>query len=161
MEEQLESNPEKSYEQILNRLRTLRLAAGLTLRAVEERSEGKWKAVVIGAYERGTRHLSLVKALELCTFYGADLSALGNGSKRENPERLIIDLRKLSELRTLPDHLSKQLGRLTGQIIQIRGDRNSEVLSIRSSDLATLQLLVGGGEDEILVALARRGLLFR
>ncbi len=149
------------YEKTLARLRNLRISSGLTLREVEERSNGRWKAVVIGSYERGTRHLSLLKALELCQFYGSDLTALGELIPTENSNRLIIDLRKLAELRTLPDHLSKQLARFLNQLIQKRGDRNSEVLSIRSSDLETIQLLVGGTKEEILTALARRKLILR
>lgn len=149
------------YDRTLSRLRNLRISSGLTLRQVEERSQGRWKAVVIGSYERGTRHLSLIKALELCQFYGSDLTALGELPPNREATNLIIDLRKLAELRLLPDHLSKQLARLANQIIQKRGDRNSEVLSIRTSDLDALQIMVGGTTAEILAALARRKLLFR
>ena len=161
MNELLNEAFEAGYERTLARLRNLRISSGLTLREVEERSNGRWKAVVVGSYERGTRHLSLLKALELCRFYGSDLTALGELAPGGQQKRLIIDLRNLAEFRSLPDHLSKQLARLAQQIIEKRGDRNSEVLSLRMSDLETLQLTVGGTESEILAALARRKLLLK
>ena len=41
------------------RLRAIRQAQGLSLAEVEVRSEGKWSASAVGAYERGFRTLSL------------------------------------------------------------------------------------------------------
>ena len=152
---------ETGYERTLNRLRNLRISSGFTLREVEQRSNGRWKAVVIGSYERGTRQLSLLKAHELCQFYGSDLSALGEIVPHEGSNSIVIDLRKLAELRTLPDHLSKQLARMVNQIAQKRGDRNSEVLSLRASDLETIQILVGGTVTEVLAALVRRKLILK
>ena len=35
------------------RLRAIRTQQGLSLHGVEEKSEGRWKAVVVGSYERG------------------------------------------------------------------------------------------------------------
>ena len=62
--------------EISRRLRQIRKQQNLTLKQVEIRSRGKWKAVVIGSYERGTRSLSISKAKSLCEFYGVPLSAL-------------------------------------------------------------------------------------
>src|SRR5690606_22454217 len=47
------------------RLREARRARGLTLQDVEERSGGRWKAVVIGSYERGDRAVSAARLTEL------------------------------------------------------------------------------------------------
>src|ERR687890_717777 len=41
------------------RLRAIRQQQGLTLQQVEEMSEGRWKAVVVGSYERGDRAVSV------------------------------------------------------------------------------------------------------
>ena len=41
------------------RLRSIRNQQGLSLAQVEARSGGVWKAVVVGAYERGDRAVSL------------------------------------------------------------------------------------------------------
>ena len=37
------------------RLRAIRTQQGLSLHGVEEKSRGRWKAVVVGSYERGER----------------------------------------------------------------------------------------------------------
>ena len=37
------------------RLRAIRTQQGLSLHGVEEKSQGRWKAVVVGSYERGDR----------------------------------------------------------------------------------------------------------
>lgn len=56
-------------------LRTIRCQEGLTLPEVEEKSGGRWKASVVGAYERGYRRLTVQQADELLAFYGYRLSA--------------------------------------------------------------------------------------
>lgn len=152
---------EASYTRSLKRLRGLREAAGLTLKQLEIKSRGKWKAVVVGSYERGTRHLSLKRAVELCEFYGADISDLGSRVQDQMPRSLIIDLKRLSESRNLPDDLTGIIGRTAGRITTLRGDLNGEVLSIRSNDLEYLQLLTGLRSVELLRALEIRGLLFK
>ena len=41
------------------RLRAIRTQQGLSLHGVEEKSEGRWKAVVVGSYERGDRAVTV------------------------------------------------------------------------------------------------------
>jgi transcriptional regulator with XRE-family HTH domain len=142
-------------------LRGLRLAAGLTLKQVEIKSRGTWKAVVVGSYERGNRHLSLLKAVELCEFYGADISALGQLTKGDEPDRLILDLHQLQKMRDLPDEVTLQTQRLATRIIAKRADRNGSVLSLRGSDLETLEIGLGRNHREVIDLLKRRGLLLR
>lgn len=44
------------YAQALGaRLRHIRVQQGLSLQGVEAKSGGRWKAVVVGSYERGDR----------------------------------------------------------------------------------------------------------
>jgi transcriptional regulator with XRE-family HTH domain len=45
-----------------DRLRELRQAQGLSLQRLEDRSDGRWKSVVIGSYERGDRAFSIARA---------------------------------------------------------------------------------------------------
>jgi hypothetical protein len=46
------------YAQALDaRLRHIRVQQGLSLQGVEAKSGGRWKAVVVGSYERGDRAL--------------------------------------------------------------------------------------------------------
>jgi transcriptional regulator with XRE-family HTH domain len=50
-------------------LRQLRKTRGMTLRDCEEESGGRFKAVVMGSYERGTRAISLQRLQEIADFY--------------------------------------------------------------------------------------------
>ena len=151
----------ENYIGSLARLRGLRLAAGLTLKQVEIKSRGTWKAVVVGSYERGNRHLSLLKAVALCEFYGADISALGQLTKGDEPDHLILDLHQLQKMRDLPDEVTLQTQRLATRIIAKRADRNGSVLSLRGSDLETLEIGLGRNQREVIDLLKRRGLLLR
>ena len=56
------------------RLRAIRTQQGLSLHGVEEKSRGRWKAVVVGSYERGDRSVTVQKLAELADFYGVPLS---------------------------------------------------------------------------------------
>lgn len=147
------------YIKSLARLRGLRLAAGMTLKQVEIKSRGNWKSVVVGSYERGTRHLSLLKAVELCEFYGADISALGQFGEFEVSQAFVLDLRQLSKLRELPDEIVTITNRLASRITSKRGDRNGTVLSLRELDIETLEVGLGRSRGEVLELLKRRGLL--
>jgi transcriptional regulator with XRE-family HTH domain len=147
------------YIKSLARLRGLRLAAGMTLKQVEIKSRGNWKSVVVGSYERGTRHLSLLKAVELCEFYGADISSLGQFGESEVSQALVLDLRQLSKLRELPDEIVTITNRLASRITSKRGDRNGTVLSLRELDIETLEVGLGRSRGEVLELLKRRGSL--
>lgn len=151
---------DSTYLRALKRLRGLREAAGLTLKQLEIKSRGKWKAVVVGSYERGTRHLSLKRAIELCDFYGADISDLGSLTSKIDQTQVILDLRAINEARNLPDHVTEIIGKIAGRITLQRGDRNGTILSIRAVDLEYMQLLLGMNTNELLNRLEVRGLLF-
>lgn len=58
-------------------LRCIRTEAGLSLADVEAKSGGRWKAVVVGSYERGTRQGRLSAMADLFRFYGHRLAVLG------------------------------------------------------------------------------------
>ena len=63
------------YVQVLGaRLRDVRQREGLSLQRVEQRSGGRWKAVVVGSYERGDRAVTVQKLAELARFYGVPMS---------------------------------------------------------------------------------------
>lgn len=51
-------------------LREARLANGLTLREVGERSGGEFKPTAVAGYERAERSISLERFCALCAFYG-------------------------------------------------------------------------------------------
>ncbi|HEY5336491.1 MAG TPA: helix-turn-helix transcriptional regulator, partial [Mycobacteriales bacterium] len=58
------------------RLRAIRAQQGLSLHGVEEKSHGRWKAVVVGSYERGDRAVTVQRLAELAEFYGVPVAEL-------------------------------------------------------------------------------------
>src|SRR5256885_9988552 len=82
------------------RLRAIRTQQGLSLHGVEEKSHGRWKAVVVGSYERGDRAVTVQKLAELADFYGVPVAELLPGgsptSSSEPPPRLGPDPQPLS-----------------------------------------------------------------
>jgi len=58
------------------RLRAIRTQQGLSLHGVEEKSQGRWKAVVVGSYERGDRAVTVQRLSELADFYGVPVAEL-------------------------------------------------------------------------------------
>jgi transcriptional regulator with XRE-family HTH domain len=147
------------------RLRQIRKQQNLTLKQVEIRSRGKWKAVVIGSYERGTRSLSISKAKSLCEFYGVPLSALFQieGIQQVPPSEgaLRIDLRNLRSKISQNDPLIRQLHNLLSFIARRRDDWNGEIMTIRLQDNEVLGLLVQKEQSELRKALEIRDLLFK
>lgn len=71
---------EQDYAERLGRkLRAIRDARGLTLSVVEEQTQGAFKAVVVGSYERGQRAIHITRLKRLCDFYGVStLKVLDN-----------------------------------------------------------------------------------
>lgn len=56
------------------RLRAIRLAKGLSLGDVNEASGGRWKAAVVGAYERGDRNITIARLADLAAYYGVPVA---------------------------------------------------------------------------------------
>ncbi|MBM3655542.1 MAG: helix-turn-helix domain-containing protein [Actinobacteria bacterium] len=151
--------------EISKRLRQIRKQQNLTLKQVEIGSRGKWKAVVIGSYERGTRSLSISRAKSLCEFYGVPLSALFQTEvKQESIQSnwgLRIDLRHLKSRLGEEDALITQLHSLLSFIAERRDDWNGEIMSIRYQDNEALGLLVQKEPSDLRKALELRELLFK
>jgi transcriptional regulator with XRE-family HTH domain len=125
------------------KLRAIRQQQGLSLHGVEQKSKGRWKAVVVGSYERGDRAVTVQKLSELATFYGVPVHELlpaGDAmtSAAEPAPRLVLDLERLGEVELEEARL---LNRYAATIQAQRGDYNGRVLSIRRDDLRTLAVL--------------------
>jgi transcriptional regulator with XRE-family HTH domain len=124
------------------RLRSIRQQQGLSLHGVESKSLGRWKAVVVGSYERGDRAITVQKLAELASFYGVPVSELlpsgASTANAELPPRLILNLERLS---SVPPEKAGPLARYAAAIQAQRGDYNGRVLSIRQEDLRTLGVL--------------------
>lgn len=121
------------------RLRAIRTQQGLSLHGVEEKSRGRWKAVVVGSYERGDRAVTVQKLAELADFYGVPVGELLPGDIPPSPlgptPRLVIDLERLQGV---PKEQAGPLQRYVATIQSQRGDYNGRVLSIRQEDLRSL-----------------------
>jgi|SRR5438067_10105689 len=124
------------------RLRAIRLQQGLSLHGVEEKSRGRWKAVVVGSYERGDRAVTVQRLAELADFYGVPISELLPETTPTPPAeptpRLVIDLERLQQL---PADETSPLAKYAAAIQSQRGDYNGRVLSIRHEDLRSLALI--------------------
>jgi transcriptional regulator with XRE-family HTH domain len=127
-----------------SRLRAIRTQQGLSLHGVEEKSKGRWKAVVVGSYERGDRAVTVQRLHELADFYGVPVSELlpegetASPAAGEAPARLIIDLERLT---SVPAPQAAPLARYAATIQSQRGDYNGRVLSIRQEDLRSLAVI--------------------
>jgi transcriptional regulator with XRE-family HTH domain len=137
------------YARVLGaRLRAVRTQQHLSLHAVERNSGGKWKAVVIGSYERGDRAVSVQRLAELAEFYGVAVSELlppehnpfaDSGAGRSTPlTRIVLNLDKVA---SLTDSSADLLRRFTASIQRQRGEMPTRVLPVRHDDLHTLALM--------------------
>lgn len=124
------------------RLRAIRQQQGLSLHGVEEKSQGRWKAVVVGSYERGDRAVTVQKLAELAQFYNVPISELlpdgAPTAASEPPSKLVLDLERLGQV---PSDKVGPLARYVAAIQAQRGDYNGRVLSIRRDDLRTLAVI--------------------
>lgn len=125
------------------RLRAIRQAQGLSLAEVEARSEGRWSASAVGAYERGFRTLSLPRLKSLADFYKVPVAVLlgeplpvDSAAERR---KIVLDLGALALIDP-----AAPIRRFVQSIIEARGDFNGRVLSLRHDDLKALCTLVGG-----------------
>ena len=89
-------------KQLGAKLRAIRTQQGLSLHGVEEKSQGRWKAVVVGSYERGDRAVTVQRLAELADFYGVPVQELlpgtTPGGAAEPPPKLVLDLERLAPM---------------------------------------------------------------
>jgi transcriptional regulator with XRE-family HTH domain len=143
------------------RLRKIRIQKGLSLQEVQQTSDGKWKAAVVGAYERGDRNVTVTKLSELAEFYDVPVSEIlpddggpqapGNGRRR-----VVLDL---SSMDRVPEADRDPISRFTTAIQIQRGDFNGKVLTIREDDLMALALIYQTTADELARRLDDWGLI--
>lgn len=147
-------------EEVGARLRAIRNQLGMTLRDVEDKSDGKWKAVVVGSYERADRSVSLPRLRELADFYGVDVAELLPGGKSrvaDEPPPLVVDLGGLRAAST--DRDLWPLVRFVADVRSRRGDRAGDRVTLRSADARALAILLDVPTDSIEDMLRDKGLL--
>ena len=139
----LEPSDREFSDAVGQRLRAIRQAQGLSLAEVETRSEGRWSASAIGAYERGFRTLSLPRLKSLADFYKVPVAVLLGEplpvDQSAERRKIVLDLEALNRIDP-----AAPIRRFVQSIIEARGDFNGRVLSLRHDDLKALCTLVGG-----------------
>jgi transcriptional regulator with XRE-family HTH domain len=144
------------------RLRRIRIQKGMSLQDVQQASEGRWKAAVVGAYERGDRNVTIARLSELAGFYSVPMSeilpddGLGTRSPADARRRVVLNLEGLDQV---PEPDRDPLSRFTTAIQMQRGDYNGRVLTIREDDLMALALLYQTTSDELARRLIDWGLI--
>lgn len=128
------------------RLRRIRAQQGMSLAQVEQRSEGRWKAVVVGAYERGDRAVTVERLAALAAFYDVPVSHLlppaAPTSEDEKAAGVLLDLTRLAVHDERPDALGA-VARFARRMQLQRGDHAGRVITLRDSDLRTIALAAG------------------
>ena len=125
------------------KLRGIRQQQGLSLHGVEQKSGGRWKAVVVGSYERGDRAVTVQKLAELADFYGVPVvELLPEGrvpSGAEPATKIVINLERLQQL---PEGKANRIlvttsdGELIGLLRRADAERILEELHAQHADHA-------------------------
>lgn len=143
------------------RLRSIRQQQGLSLQGVEEKSNGRWKAVVVGSYERGDRSVTVARLSELAEFYRVPIAELLPGeapTRLDGAGKVVLNLEALASLHG--DEFTA-LARFVRSIQQQRGDYNGKMLSIRGDDLRALAIVYDTSPAELVDQLDGWGVLYR
>jgi len=143
------------------RLRAVRRQLGMTLEQVEQRSQGRFKMIVVGSYERADRAITVQKLAELAEFYGVRTEQLLPGDGAAVPaagggRKLRIDLQRLA---ALPPRRAGPLARYASTIQSQRDDYNGKVLTIRERDLQSLAAVYDVQPDNLTAMLVNWGVL--
>lgn len=143
------------------RLRAVRKQKNLSLHAVESRTDGEFRASVLGAYERGERAISVLRLQRLAAVYEVSVDQMLPGTQ---DAAVTLDLREtavagappswpvagdegppvvidIAGLERLPAEERELIGRYVGMIQVKRQDFTSPRLAIRRDDLRALAFL--------------------
>lgn len=138
-------------------LRRLRKQRGLSLLDVEAASDQRFKASVLGAYERGERTISAARLAGLAELYRLPLQAMlpPNGAQpAPGTPGVALDLVKLAEA-TGPeaDVVNRYVRRLQAQ----RSEWSDRVVRVRAEDVRVLASAVDKNTAELIALLDEWG----
>lgn len=146
-------------EDVGARLRRVRVQQGWSLQDVERRSDGEWKAAVVGSYERGDRNISASRLIELAEFYGVSPSEIlpAEDSRRplDRSSGIVVDLSRLTAAGPRFDGVRRYCESIQLQ----RGDYNRDQLSIRGEDLRALSVIMDTDPEDLVRSLDEAGVL--
>ncbi len=145
-------------------LKRIRKQRGLSLAEVESLSHGRWKAVVVGSYERADRAITVGRLSALMNLYQAPISVLfphapanpqENGGEECSP--IAFDLAKRPQLQKFYPGLTHFLN----NVIHSRGDWNGHILSVRANDLQMAASYEGSSYKDFIEQLRANKLLLQ
>ena len=143
---------ELTIEDIARSLREIRRQKGWTLKMVETISGGRWKAVVVGSYERCDRALSLNKAVALADFYQVPLDVLLGLAPKEKGEEgsrsLTLTITHLHENASEKAEI-RAFQNFILWLCATRRDWNGQIITLRRSDATTLALILNKSEESL------------
>lgn len=135
-------------------LRKVRTANQLSLKQVEKISKGRFKASIVGSYERGERAVSAYRLMELASLYGvsgaylvAEAARTQSRRKHDPDAGIRIDLQRVSEVGK-KDY--RDLKTYIDSIKIARDDPSSTILTLRDQDLPHLSAALGTPTKETL-----------
>jgi transcriptional regulator with XRE-family HTH domain len=156
------SGPSEYARALGERLRRIRVQKGMSLHDVQQASEGKWKAAVVGAYERGDRNVTVARLADLADFYDVPVTELLPDDSPPAPgfadarPRVVLNIERLDRV---PEGERDPISRFATAIQVQRGDFNGRILTIREDDLMALALLYQTTASELARRLDDWGLL--
>ena len=133
-------------------LKKIRKQRGLSLADVETLSAGRWKAVVVGSYERADRAITVGRLSSLMALYQAPIGALFpftySREKADQSNNEVSDLLQgpltieIARRKEIAVH-SFALSQFITYAINARGDWNGHVITLRRNDLETIAICEG------------------
>ena len=136
-------------------LRQLRKTRGMTLRDCEEESGGRFKAVVMGSYERGTRAISLQRLQEIADFYQVPIQYFFADPHKYSGDfhaQRTFDLRSVKKASAFEPAIER-IAKMLALFMAKRRDWNGELLTIRRSDNDLLTIIADDEDLESKLAL--------
>jgi transcriptional regulator with XRE-family HTH domain len=122
-------------------LRRARRASGFTLQEAAARSKGRFAPTSIAGYERGERHISLVRFCDLADLYATPpdrlLAEVLERLRPEGRRTVVIDLTRLEGLE---DRDRELVSAFADSVRARRGQSDSTELVLRSGDVEALAL---------------------
>jgi transcriptional regulator with XRE-family HTH domain len=148
------------------RLRSVREQKQLSLSDVDQLSEGDFCTSTVGAYERGTRSISVPRLRELANFYGVAIGQLLPNGKETTlfhgwvpnaDQPLTIDIVKLN---WLGGPTFQAMLRYIASVQQQRNDYRPDLITLRGTDTLFIAAVFAIPVAEVTTRLAALDLLY-
>lgn len=144
-------------------LRKMRTANHLSLKQVEKLSKGRFKASIVGSYERGERSVSAYRLVELASLYGvspayvvSEASRAGSRRRHDPNAGIRVDVQRVAQI---GKEGYRDLKTFIDSIRVARDDPTQTILTLRDQDLPQLSAALGTPTRETLAIMEQLELL--